>query len=145
MSANVAYWTGAWLNMWVIVALAAVGIRHARRGDYVRHRRCMLWAVGLVAGFLASYPFKLVLLGRETLGDWAPATVTVLRVHETCVAVMILGGVYALALALRRGLPNGDPASHERHRRAGWSAVAGATLGALTAAWVLWGMYARLP
>jgi len=35
--------------------------------------------------------------------------------------------------------------THLWHRRAGWTALSGGVLGVLTAAYVLYGMYARLP
>ena len=149
MDPNVAYWTGAWLNMLVIVGLAAAGVRHARRSDYARHRRCMLGAVALVLGFLVSYGLKVSLLGREQLELWAPPYVYLLRFHELCIAVLVLAGGFGLTLALRRGMPVASGSdrerTHRRHRRAGWTAVTGAVLGVLSATWILWGMYARLP
>lgn len=151
MDPKVAYWTGAWLNMGVIVGLTALGVRFARRGDYARHRRYMLGAVALVGAFLVSYGLKIVILGREHLELWDRTYVHVLRFHETCIAVLLLAGGYGLTVALRRGMPitsDTGPdreATHRRHRRAGWTAIAGAVVGALSATWVLWGMYARLP
>lgn len=149
MDPKVAYWTGAWLNMLAIVGLAALGVRNARRGNYAQHRRCMLGAASLVGLFLASYVVKLIVLGREQLELWPRVDVYVLRFHELCVATLVLGGGYALGLALRRGMPvaAGDlrERTHLWHRRAGRAAVTGMALGLLSASWVLWGMYARLP
>lgn len=149
MDPKVAYWTGAWLDMLLAVGLAWRGVRLARRGDYARHRRCMLAAMALILGFLVSYALKVVLLGREELELWTSWYVQLLRFHELCIAVMLVSGGYALTLALRRGMPiaSGEAreATHLRHRRAGRTAVAAALLGALTASWVLWGMYERLP
>ena len=149
MDPKVAYWTGAWLNMLAIVGLAALGVRNARRGDYAQHRRCMLGAVSLVSLFLVSYVVKLIVLGREQLELWPRSDVYVLRFHELCVATLVLGSGYALALALRRGMPVAAGDRRERthlwHRRAGRAAVAGMALGLLAAAGVLWGIYARLP
>jgi uncharacterized membrane protein YozB (DUF420 family) len=145
---KVAYWTGAWINMLGIVGLTFAGVRHARRADYELHRRRMLQAVGLVILFLVSYPVKLALLGRESLELWHAGYVFVLRFHELCVAAMILGGGYGLAIALRRGMPMTTPdhaRTHRRHRLAGRSAIVGAVAGVLTAGAVLFGMYARMP
>ena len=144
---KLAYWTGALVNMALIVWLAASGVRLARRGDYVRHRTRMLGAASLVGLFLASYLFKVLVLGREQLSLWSRTDVWVLRFHELCIAVFVIGGATALAIALRRGMPLASPereATHRRHRRAGWAAVIGVVLGLLSATWVLSGMYARL-
>jgi len=146
---KVAYWTGAWLNMCAIVGLAAIGVRHARRGDVARHRRCMLGAAALVGLFVASYLLKVALLGREVLELWDTASVRMLRFHELCVAVLLVSGGYGLTLALRRGMPLAPgperERTHRRHRRAGRTAVASALLGIVSAGFVLFGMYARLP
>jgi len=153
MDAKLVYWTGALVNMAVIVALAGHGVRLARRGDVAGHRRAMLVASGLVLAFVASYALKLAFLGREAVETWSPAAIWVLRFHETCVLFMILGGAFALARAwrLRRTRlvtrdpedPRPAPALLRAHRRAGRVAVGAALLGVLSACLVLAGMYAR--
>jgi len=153
MDGKLIYWTAAFANMLVIVALALLGVRAVRRGRVLLHRRCMLLASGLVIGFVVSYFFKVALLGREELERWSTASVVVLRIHEFCVFTMLLGGVAAgsRAFAMRgdpivRGTPTALPRNaglRMWHRRAGWTAVTGALLGVLTAALVLAGMYSR--
>jgi uncharacterized membrane protein YozB (DUF420 family) len=141
-----------------VVAFAIRGVRAARRGEIWLHRRCMLAAAWLVVGFVASYPLKLAWLGREALGQWSPAAIRVLRVHELCVAVLLVGGASALlrAAPLRDelrvssaagiGAAPGSPGlwpARTAHRRSGWIALIGACLGVLTAGLVLAGMYLR--
>ena len=113
----------------------------------------MLSACGLVAAFLVSYLLKVALLGREQLDLWEPRYVRVLHVHESFVALMLLGGIAALVQVRRLGLPRGpqSPALEPRrlagglrlHRWSGRVAIVSALLGLLTAAYVLWGMYER--
>jgi hypothetical protein len=110
-------------------------------------------AAMLIAVFLVSYVFKLSFLGREDFSTWTWAQVQVLRIHELCVAAMLLGGSYAgwKALRFRGSLPKGPLLPPEEnpvrgrvlHRRAGWVAVAGSVLGFVTALFVLAGMYSR--
>jgi hypothetical protein len=76
-----------------------------------------------------------------------------LRVHELCVAAMLLGGVVAgfrawqmrewVGTRLRSVVRPSAPIELARHRAAGWLAVLGALLGVLTAGAVLVGMYTR--
>jgi uncharacterized membrane protein YozB (DUF420 family) len=150
---KVLYWTGAFVNLVVIAALAVRGVRLARAGDYARHARSMRAAAILVGAFLLSYTLKLAVLGREEPGTWGVSAVWILRVHELCVLVMLLGGIGALVLSRRlrgtvlftraAGDPAAPPALAKRHRVFGRSAVIGALLGAASAALVLTGMYAR--
>jgi len=154
MDAKVLYWTGALINLGVIISLVVTAVRHVRRGDVARHRRNMLIACSLVGAFLGSYVLKVAFLGRERLSEWSEAHRVVLYVHETCVLLMLIAGAVALSQAWRmRKTRNvtrqpGDslaPESTRRwHRRAGWSAAFGSALGLLTAAVVLAGMVARL-
>jgi uncharacterized membrane protein YozB (DUF420 family) len=147
------YWSGALLNMAVIAALAVHGVRCARRGELARHARSMRAAGLLVGLFLVSYVLKLAVLGREEMERWSPRAVGVLRFHELCVLTMLLAGGTALWLgrSLRRSRafsrdaadPAAPPARLRRHRLAGRTALAGALLGAASAALVLAGMYAR--
>lgn len=153
MDPKLMFWTGALANMGVVVALAALGVRARRRGDVVRHRRLMLTGGALVSLFLLSYLVKLVCLGREDMDTWSGGAVWMLRIHETCVLVMLVAG----SLATRRGLalvrtrnvtrdPSDPPAAPERargHRLAGWTAASAAVAGFVTACLVLLGMYQR--
>jgi uncharacterized membrane protein YozB (DUF420 family) len=153
MDPKLLYWTGAFLNMGVIVGLAAWGVRARRRGAMALHRRNMLAAISLVLLFVVSYLFKLALLGREDLAVWASADLWTLRIHELCVLVMVVaGGVAAwrgrrLSTTRNTTLSPDDPPAPARladgHRHAGWTAVAAVVLGFLTAGLVLAGMYRR--
>jgi uncharacterized membrane protein YozB (DUF420 family) len=154
VDAKVLYWTGALVNLGVIVVLLMRGIRQIRRGEVASHRRSMLTSAWLVVAFLVSYVFKLALLGREDLTVWSPVYVLTLRFHESCVLAMIVAGAFAISrarkLAGTRNVtrdPVDPPAPASTviwHHRAGWVAVLGAVMGLLSAAVVLAGMYSRL-
>jgi uncharacterized membrane protein YozB (DUF420 family) len=153
MDANLLFWSGALLNMALIVGLAVHGVRCVRRGETARHARSMRAAGLLVGLFLVSYVLKLAVLGREDRESWSPAAVNLLRFHELCVLAMLVAGSAALLLGrrLRRSRafsrdaadPVAPPALVRRHRFAGRTALAGALLGVATAALVLAGMYTR--
>jgi len=98
---KLAYWTAAFVNMTALMGFAVAGVRHVRRGEVARHQRAMAIAGTLVLLFLASYPLKLAFLGREDTHAWSSVAVWVLRVHELCVAVMLLGGLLAFARGRR--------------------------------------------
>ena len=151
---KVLFWTGAFINMSVVVGLAIYGVKQLRDGFPSRHRSLMITASMLVVGFILAYVLKLVFLGREDLSVWSQAAVWTLRFHETCVLTMVVGGVLALrwgsqlcttrSFTLNPDDPEADPALVNRHRRAGRTAVIGAVLGLLSSGFVLMGMYARL-
>jgi uncharacterized membrane protein YozB (DUF420 family) len=154
MNPSLTFWTVALIDLLAIFALVAIGIRSIRRGNLSRHRRCMKTSVILVGCFLASYPVKVLFLGRERLSEWSGQAVVILRIHEFCVFAMVFGGVIALihTLKMHRNrsqlthLPDEPLASTrilQRHRNAGWTAAIGAGLAFLTAAIVLVGMYGR--
>jgi uncharacterized membrane protein YozB (DUF420 family) len=152
---NVMYWSGAWLNMAVIVGIALFGIRQVRRREIAQHRRSMLSAATLVVLFVASYGIKLAMLGREQLDLWASSYVYVLRFHELCVAIMVVAGITTIYLAQRLRLleaADGSQGAYEGpvrlarlqlHRRAGKSAFYAAIVGLMSAGVILYGMYAR--
>ena len=152
---KVLFWTGAFINMNVVVGLAIFGVNQLRGGYPARHRSLMITASLLVVGFVLAYVLKLVFLGREDLSVWSQAAVWILRFHETCVLTMVMGGALALrwgsqlsatrSFTLNPDDPEADPALVNRHRRAGWTAVTGGVLGLLSSGVVLLGMYARLP
>lgn len=153
MDAKVIYWGAAVVNFAALTTIAIAGVRQAKRGEYARHRRSMLVAAGLVAGFLVSYVLKLALLGREAVSTWSARDVWTLRLHETCVLAMLLGGVLAFrhGRALQRSRRfTRDPADPQpaasdvsRHRLAGRVALAGALLGLFSAVFVWLGMWSR--
>jgi uncharacterized membrane protein YozB (DUF420 family) len=153
VDAKLAYWTWALANLLAIVICAGIGVVRIRRGELRAHRRLMLTASALVGLFLASYVLKLQLLGREPLELWSAAQVTMLRIHELFVGLMLLGGALAghRAWRMRASLRGAStlPAATERgrdrrfHRRAGRAAVVAAVFGFLTAGVVLYGMYER--
>jgi uncharacterized membrane protein YozB (DUF420 family) len=145
------YWTWALINMVLLLTVAASGVRAIRRRRVEVHRRRMLAVVGLVGLFLASYPVKVVWLGRESLDVWSASFVYVLRIHEACVLAMVLSGCVAFVQAQRVGLRAGfagEPSAARArgarlHRRAGWVALISGALGVVTASYVLAGMYLR--
>jgi uncharacterized membrane protein YozB (DUF420 family) len=152
MDPKVAYWTGALLNMVAAFGVAAFGASRIRRAEVPRHARSMKIAVTLVLLFVVSYAVKLRVLGREALELWEPRFIQVLRFHETCIAVMLLAGGTALYLATTRRLAE-IPAPERLaqrariariHRACGWTALVACGLGAVSAGYVLYGMYARL-
>lgn len=153
MDPKLVYWTWALINMVLLLTVAASGVRAVRQRRIATHRRRMLTAIGLVALFVVSYPFKVAWLGREGLDVWSASFVTVLRIHEGCVGTMLLAGCVAFVQARRLGLgatqpgPAGSSAARDRgvllHRRAGWVAVISGALGVVTASYVLAGMYLR--
>ena len=154
MDPKVVYWTFAFANMGVVVALALRAMVAIRDGQPETHRKWMRGATWLVIGFVVSYVFKLLFLGREDLSLWSQRDLNILRFHETCVLVMVVAGGVALARALRvrhtrrvtldPGSPETPESALRWHRRAGWSALVASVLGVLSAAVVLQGMFARL-
>jgi uncharacterized membrane protein YozB (DUF420 family) len=148
MDLRLIFWTLALANMGLAVVLAYLGVAAARRRRFARHRRLMLTSAALVALFVLSYAAKVALLGKEDLASWNAPSVWMLRVHESCVAVMLLGGALAATAALRgEGLlaplasPSQTRGRRRLHRRSGWAAVAAAALGLLSAAFVLEAMF----
>jgi len=146
------YWTAAFANLSLVVALAVAGVRRIRRRLARGHRRMMLTAVSLVGLFLVSYVVKVLALGREDRSAWSQACLWTLYVHEACVAAMLAAAAVALERARSFGpLQDGDPPAPEAparsrrvHRRAGWVAVSASALALLSAAALLAGMYARV-
>lgn len=156
MTPALAYWTWAFLNMLVALALALSGVRRARSRDFAGHRKRMRTAAMLVVLFVVSYPVKLLFLGREPVDTWESHHVWILRFHELCVALMLIGGAVALRMGGRIGVAPGRARSEavgdgaERseavrrlHRRFGRTAVIAGLFGVATAFYVLAGMYER--
>ena len=148
------FWTGALVNMAVMFGLMWNGVRQIRKGNVKAHKRSMIGATSLVLFFLTSYLFKAALLGKEDFSLWSQAHIWNLRFHETCVLLMLLAGGFAMLRARKmratrnvtreRDDPMAPEALVRSHKRAGWTAVSAATLGLLTAAIILTGMYGRL-
>src|SRR3990172_2334871 len=153
MDPKLSFWTGALGLMAGVVCVAIAGVLRRRRGDVPGHRRAMLAAAALVALFLFAYVLKVVWIGHEQVAEWGEGDRLVLRIHETCIAVMLAAGAIAglRAWRLRRTrnatLDPADPpapaALARWHRRAGWTAVLAAAAGWLTALLMLIGMYQR--
>jgi uncharacterized membrane protein YozB (DUF420 family) len=151
MDPKLLFWCVALLDLGVVAGCAVAGVRAIRRGDVRVHRRCMLAASVLVAVFLAAYLLKVALLGKEDRSLWTRLDHTVLYVHESFVAAMLLGGAFALWRASRfrvhlgrsLTLPSRPLPGRLQHRSAGWIAVVGAALAFATAGGVLAGMFVR--
>src|SRR5262245_16493929 len=146
MDPKLIFWCAALANLGAIVLFAGTGVLAVRRGDVRKHRRRMLTAASLVGLFLVSYLIKLAALGREDRSLWTSLDRSVLYVHETFVAAMLLGGVYAgwraWQFRARLGpsllLPrDGELPGRAPHRRAGWIALIGAAMAFVTAGGVL--------
>jgi hypothetical protein len=155
MDPKFVYWTFAFINMGLVVGAAFYGLAQLRVGKPSRHRTMMIVATCLVFGFVVSYGLKLFFLGREDLLVWSNAAIWVLRFHETCVLSMVIGGGLGLhwgrqlretrSFSLASADPLPDSALVLKHHRAGQVALAGASLGFVSAGLVLVGMYARMP
>lgn len=151
MDPKLLYWSGALLNLAVIVGCVAEGVRAIRRGEVRRHRRLMLTCAALVALFFVSYGMKVAMLGKEDRELWTGLDHALLYVHELCITAMLLAGSYAgfrawrfrAKLGASLELPSEPLPGRDAHRRAGWIAVIGAVFAFLTAAGVLLGMFAR--
>ncbi len=151
MDPKLAFWCVAFLDLGVVVGCTVAGVRAIRRGNVRVHRRYMLCAAVLVAGFLVAYLLKVALLGKEDRSLWTRLDLMVLYVHESCIAAMLVGGAYAGWRAARfrahlgrsLSLPSRPLPGRLRHRSAGWVAVVAAALAFATAGGVLTGMFVR--
>ncbi len=153
MNANLWFWTGALVNMGLIIGLVGTGVRQARRRDFIAHRRSMISAGALVVAFLLAYVVKVQLLGGEALDTWSSGARTNLYVHEAFVATMLVASGFALATGRRLQRtryvtgdevdPPPEPGQNARHRLAGRIAGICAAMGFLTACGILAGMIAR--
>ena len=153
MNPNLWFWSIALATLGATVVCTALGVRRMRAKDVAGHKRMMLTASSLIGAFLVAYVLKVVALGHEDKSAWTQLDHTILYVHETGIAALLLGGLLALYRAWRfRGRlgadlvlpPEDDPlAGRLWHRRAGWTAVIGAALAFTTAVGVLARMFAR--
>ena len=121
MDAHLGFWTGAQLILGGVVLCAALGVRSIRNRQLRAHKRFMLGAALLILTFLVAYVFKLSWLGREDFSIWTQTQVWTLRIHELCVAAMLLGGgLRGLEGAALSGLSaEGSAASARRRSRPG--------------------------
>ena len=153
MDPKLLFWTAALVDLGALCGFALLGVRYARRGEIARHQRAMKIASLLVAGFLVSYVFKLMFLGREDMSVWSALDVWVLRIHEIFVLQMVVAGTVAW-IKSRRLLgtrlvthevsdPLPDAKDVRTHRIAGRTSVVGAILGFVMAIGVLIGMFVR--
>lgn len=147
MTPRLIFWTYALVVFCGLVACALLAFREIRRGRVDRHRRFMSAAILLVVVFVLSYASKLVVLGREDLSLWSPASVVVLRIHEVLVTLMILAG--GIGRSLARRVPQHVSREQARemlpnaHRWLGRVALLSAVLALLTATVVWVGMLER--
>jgi uncharacterized membrane protein YozB (DUF420 family) len=153
MDAKLWFWSWALLNMALVVAFGARGLRAIRANRVAEHRRSMLTACALVGVFLLAYLAKRALIGGEDRAAWSPAARLTLYVHESFIAGMLIAGGSALALGRRLARTRrvtgaaSDPLAPEaalrRHRLAGRIALGCVALGFATACGILGGMLAR--
>jgi uncharacterized membrane protein YozB (DUF420 family) len=152
MDPKLLFWSGALVNLGLVLWCVRRGIELVRADEIRAHRRHMLTAGALIVLFLVSYVGKVAWLGKEDRSAWTGLDHAVLYVHESCVAVMLVAGAVALYRAWRfrpalgpdlerpTGAPLPGGASHGRAGRiAAWAAV----LSFVTAGGVLAGMFLR--
>ncbi len=138
MTQNLGFWIFSILLLSFATICALAGVLRIRRGDLLAHRRRMLVAMASVATFLLSYLLKLALVGREDLDLWDPNAVWTLRVHESFMAIMLVTGAVAFALARRfhqhpAGAERGSARRRFWHSWFGRVAVVAAVCGLLLA------------
>lgn len=143
---------GFWLYVWVLtlsaILIAIKGIRKAGKGEYHAHQKQMDLAIRLILFFVLTYVAKLIFLGRENLANWSSVYITVLRIHETFIAIMLLSGGYVRFLARQFSLNSSQPSASEqaarkRHRLLGKVCISAALCGLGTATFLIYGMMAR--
>jgi len=146
MNPNLWYWSAALADLGVATVCAGLGWLAIRRGRRETHRKWMITAAIVVLAFLLSYPLKLIFLGKEDLQLWSRTDLIILRVHETCVLLMLLAGGSARWLAPRLAGNNSPGVSRRTawHRRCGRLALVASVFALLTAAMILVGMFERL-
>lgn len=147
MTPRLFFWTFAFVVFVSLITCALLAFREIRRGRVDRHRRLMNAAILLVVIFVLSYASKLVLLGREDLSLWSPAAVTVLRIHEVFVTLMVLAGGIGRFLARRVPRQPTRELAREKlpnaHRWLGRTALISGVLALITATMVWVGMLER--
>jgi len=152
MDPKLLFWSGALVNLGLVLWCVRRGIGRVRQGEVAAHRRHMLAAGALILLFLLSYVGKVFWLGKEDRSAWTGLDHGVLYFHETCVVVMLLSGAVALYRAWRFRdslgpdfeLPTDGPLEGgSSHARAGRVAAWSAWLAFASAGIVLVGMFLR--
>lgn len=144
------FWLYAFALTAAIIAVAAIGVRHARKGNYQTHRARMNAVCWMVLVFVLSYVLKVAFLGKEDLDTWETGYVVTLRVHESFIAIMLVCGGYTRLLAhrFRRSLDatriqSEFAAMRRRHRLLGRVAIVAAIAAMATATALIVGMMQR--
>jgi putative membrane protein len=100
----------------IVVILA--GLRAIRRGDVARHRRAMLTGLGLFAGFLVLYLYRVAVLGPTHFDGpaWLATFVyrPILAVHILLAVVCVPLLYYVVLLGLTRPVPEISTSAHPR-------------------------------
>ena len=102
MDPKLAFWTFAWLDLGVVLACAALGVRAIRRRQVRTHRRYLVAAASLVVAFLVAYVFKVAFLGRESLAAWSALDRGVLYSHKQFAIIRMQRGNSWLANGIWR-------------------------------------------
>ena len=146
MDARLGFWTFSLLLAATSLGVSFWGVAAIRRNDIETHRKRMKLAAWLIVAFVASYGFKLGLLGREELASWGSTWVTVLRVHQFFIAVMLGSGLYSLAIAHKTLSKDAEvrETARKNHRRSGHTAIGAFALAWLMSAITYFGMWQRL-
>lgn len=148
MSAKLVFWTASFINLSAVVLLVLRGRVEARRGRIAAHRRSMHLAAALVGLFVVAYVAKVLFLGKEDLAVWSRGLRTILYVHESFIAVMLLTGIAARLLAARALLARTAPVASTVpasplawHRWLGRTALLAALAALVTGGMLLVGMW----
>ena len=137
MDPGFAFWILASVLFSGVTAGTVLGWREVRRGNLERHRRWMNLSAVLVGLFLLLYVAKVLVLGREDLSRWSLGSLTVLRIHEAFVAVMLASTTGARLLARRLQRPETSARDRRLHRTLGRLGATSCLLAFLTALIVL--------
>jgi uncharacterized membrane protein YozB (DUF420 family) len=147
VTSSLPFWIFAFADLVVATVLALAGVRAAKRGDWIVHRRLMYAAGAALGLFLLLYVGKVFWLGHEPIASWSLGRRVVLWIHELFAASMLVFGIAARLAArpLAPSLAGGEGASatlrhRRRHRLLGRLAVASAVLALMTGTVVLAGM-----
>ena len=145
MDARLSFWTFSLAIAGAALALAISSVLAVRGGGIEKHRRRMKGSVALVIAFAASYGVKLAVIGREALHTWEPFFVTVLRVHQGFISLMLTAGIWALVLSPKTLSTDASEreSARSRHRLAGRIAITAFAAALTMSAITYWGMWQR--
>lgn len=96
---NLLFWGYAYALTLVALAIALQAVGLARKGHLAAHGKRMDIAILLILIFVASYVLKVIFLGREEKQNWETFHFVVLYIHESFIALMLIGGTVARVLA----------------------------------------------